>query len=196
MLTKEQIEIIAQIIGIFGLIANSVAYQMRGKNAILFFQMLGSAIFTVNYILIGAYSGAILNAVAIIRAIVYIYKDKFKAGHIAWLMGFSTIYVLSYVAVFTILGKEPTANNLILEVLPVVAMIVVTISYRSKSAKTVRALGMINSPLWLIYNIANVAIGAIISGIINIVSIVIGIIRYDIRKTPAKEEEAKAENEN
>jgi len=187
--TKEQIEIVAQIIGILGLIANSVAYQMTKKKAILFCQMCGSVFFTVNYVMIGAYSGAILNAVAIIRAIVYIYKDKFRAEHIAWLLAFSAVYVASYVAVFTIIGKEPTLYNLILEILPVVAMIVVTVSYRSKSARTVRAFGMINSPLWLVYNIANMAIGAIISGIINIVSLIIGIIRYDIRKIAIDEKE-------
>ena len=69
-----------------------------------------------------------------------------------------------------------------LEVLPIIAMLVSTIAFRSGSAKQIRLLGLIGSPCWLIYNIANVAVGAIVCEAVSLVSIGVGILRHDIKK--------------
>ena len=69
---------------------------------------------------------------------------------------------------------------MISELLPVIAMIASTISFRYSDAKTVRQYGLISSPLWLIYNIISFSVGAIICEILNLFSIVIGIFRHDL----------------
>ena len=74
----EIVEIIAQIIGIFGMLLSVLSYQQKGKARILTFQLLGSALFVVNFFMLGAFSGAILNLVAIIRALIFIYEDKIR----------------------------------------------------------------------------------------------------------------------
>jgi hypothetical protein len=51
-----------------------------------------------------------------------------------------------------------------------------------KSAKAVRILSLIGSPCWLVYNIFAGAIGAICCEIICEISIIIGILRYDIKR--------------
>ena len=53
------IEIIAQIVGIFGMLASVLSYQQKGKARILFFQLLGSALFVVNFFMLGAFSGGL-----------------------------------------------------------------------------------------------------------------------------------------
>lgn len=176
------IEIIAQIIGVFAMAMNCLSYQQRSKVGILLFQLIGSALFAVNFFMLGAYSGAILNVVAIIRAFVFIKKDFFRAEHPAWAVAFSVTYVLSYALVFTALGKEATPYNFIVEILPVIAMIVTTVGFRFKSAKALRRFGFVSSPLWLCYNVCSVAVGAIICEAINIVSLVIATVRFDLKK--------------
>jgi hypothetical protein len=141
------IEIIAQIVSILGMLMSVLSYQQKGKARILFFQLLGSALFVVHFFMINALSGAILNFVAIVRALIFIYEDKIRADHPAWTIGLTATYVLSYVSVFTVFGKEPTAINLILEVLPVIAMTVTTIAFRSKEEKVLRRVAFISSPL-------------------------------------------------
>ena len=184
-----EIEIIAQIIGIFAMVANCLSYQQKTNTTLLFFQLVGSSLFAVNYFLLGALSGAILNIVAVIRTLIFIKKDKFNARHPAWLIAFILLYITSYICIFAVFGKEPTIPNLIIEFLPVLAMIIANISFRYADAKMVRRFGIFASPLWLTYNIVNVAIGAIICETLNIFSIIIGMIRHDIKRKNKKETE-------
>lgn len=188
---EKQIEMLAQVIGVFAMIANCLSYQMRKKNSIIFCQMCGSVLFAVNFFLLNAYAGAILNAVAVLRAIIYMNRERTRADHVAWLIAFSLIYVLSYVAVFTVFNKPPTPLNFIFEILPVIAMIATTFSFRHKEARVVRAFGMVSSPLWLAYNIYSLSIGAIVCESINIVSIIVGIIRFDLKKKNSAEEKTE-----
>ena len=79
--------------------------------------------------------------------------------------------------------------RLIIEVLPVIAMIVATISLRLGKARAVRAFGLISSPLWLIYNCFSGSIGAVASEILNLISIIVGIVRLDIKKENREKQE-------
>lgn len=184
-----EIEIIAQLIGIFAMVANCLSYQQKKDTTLLAFQLVGSTLFGINYFLLGAISGAMLNVVAVVRALIFIKKDRFNARHPAWLVTFILLYLASYVLVFTVFDKEPTIPNLIIELLPVLAMIIATVSYRYADAKMIRRFGIFASPLWLTYNIANVAIGAIICETLNIFSIIIGMYRHDIKRKNNKETE-------
>ena len=53
-----------------------------------------------------------------------------------------------------------------------------------KKAAHTRLTGLINSPTWLIYNILNRSIGGSLTEAISLVSIIVGIIRLDLRKKP------------
>ena len=182
------IEIIAQIVSILGMLMSVLSYQQKGKARILFFQLLGSALFVVHFFMINALSGAILNFVAIVRALIFIYEDKVRADHPAWTIGLTATYVLSYVSVFTVFGKEPTAINLILEVLPVIAMTVTTIAFRYKEDKILRRVAFISSPLWLVYNSIFFSLGGIIGETLNLTSAIVGTIRLDRKKAEDKAE--------
>ena len=126
--------------------------------------------------------GCILNAVGIIRALVFLNKEKLHADHPVWLAGFTAIYILSYILAFTAFGKEPTPFNFFIELLPVIGTLATTISFRLTDAKSIRRYGLISSPSWLVYNCVNFAIGAIICEVLSLCSITIGIIRLDRKK--------------
>lgn len=99
------------------------------------------------------------------------------------LIAFASSYPLN----FLVFKTPPTTLNLIIEILPVIAMIVATIAIKIGVSKMVRRLGLISSPLWLTYNCFSGSIGAILSEIFNLISIIVGIIRLDIRKKKNKE---------
>ena len=172
-------EIIAQVIGIFAMIFNLLSYQQKTRNKAIIFQLFGTTLFTVNFLMLGAMVGGLLNLVGAIRAIIFINKEKLRADHIAWQIGFVIVYFASYILTFTVFGKEPTPFNFIIEFLPLIGMIATTISYRFTDAKSIRRFGLISSPAWLVYNIANVAVGAILCEVLSLGSIIIGIIRLD-----------------
>lgn len=169
----------AQLIGIAAMGFNILSYQQKTRSRAIAFQLGGALLFSVNFFLLGAIVGSILNIVAAVRAVVFLNKDKLRANHPAWLAGFILVYLLSYVLTFTVFGKEATPVNLLVEFLPVIGMTATTVSFRMSDAKAIRRFGLISSPSWLIYNIANFSIGAIACEVLSLCSIVIGIFRYD-----------------
>lgn len=178
----ETTEIIAQAIGIFAMAFNLLSYQQKTRKGAIVFQLFGTTLFTINFLMLGAMVGGLLNLVGAIRAIIFINKEKLRADHIAWQIGFIAVYFASYILTFTVFGKEATVFNLIVEFLPLIGMIATTISYRFSDAKSIRKFGLISSPAWLVYNIANMSVGAILCEVLSLGSIIIGIVRLDKKK--------------
>ena len=173
------IEIIAQAIGIVAMLFNILSYQSKQQKWIIALQLCGGALFAVNFLLLGATVGGILNILAAVRAIVFLFKEKLKADRLPWLFGFVFLYIAVYVLNFTVLGKEPTPRNLIIEILPVIDMTALNIGFRLKNASDIRRCGLVSSPSWLIYNIASGSWGAIACEVMTLISIIIGMLRHD-----------------
>ncbi len=171
--------IIAQAIGIIAMLFNIFSYQQKSAKRIIALQFFGASFFALNYLMLGAYIATMLNAVGVIRAVLFLKKDKTKVDRIGWVAVFGVAYVAAYVLNFTVLGKEPTARNLLVEVLPVIAMFATHLAYRYDSPKTLRGFCLISSVSWLIFNIVNFAIGAILCEVFSLVSIAIATVRQD-----------------
>ena len=170
--------IIAQVIGILGMVMNSVSYQVKKQKNIIIIQFFGSLFFAINMFMIKAYIGAFLNSVGILRAFIYANKKKIQNIKIVNII-FILIYCLSYVLTYVLFDKPITVFNLAVELLPVIAMVSTTISFSMESASSVRKFAFISSPSWLIYNCVNFAIGGILCEAFSIISLVIASIRLD-----------------
>ena len=179
VIVMKPIEIIAQVIGIVAMIFNILSYQGKQQKWVIALQLCSGSLFAVNFLMLGATVGGILNILAVIRAIVFLFKEKLKADRLPWLFAFIGVYITVYVLNFTVFGKEPTPFNFIIEVLPVVGMIALNIGFRLKRAADIRRCGLISSPAWLIYNIASGSWGAIACEALALCSIIIGMIRHD-----------------
>ena len=175
-------EIIAQAIGIVAMAFNIMSYQQKTQKKVIICQLFGCTLFAINFLMLGAIVGALLNTVGAVRAIVFMNKEKLHSDKLIWTIGFIFVYIVSYILTFTVFGKELTLFNCVTELLPVIGMTATTVCLRYKEAKTIRLFGLISSPSWLVYNIVNFAIGAIICEVLCLGSIVIGILRFDIPK--------------
>lgn len=181
-------EIIAQIIGVFAAAMNILSYQCKSKNRLIFMQLFGSLLFTVNYLMLGAIVGGLMNGLAVIRAILFINKDRLHINDNVLIGALITSFLVSYVLAFTLFGVEPTLRNFIIEVLPVIGMSAVTVSFNMKNATAVRIIGItLSSPGWLVYNICSGSIGAILCEVFSLISLAVGIIRHDIKRKPKEE---------
>ena len=178
----QPIELIAQIIGIFGMAANIASYQLKSKKAVLVLQLCGAILFSLNFILLGAITGAIMNSINILLSLVFIFKDKTNANHIAWTIGFIAAYATSYVLTFVLFGTDFNIKSALTEALPLVGTVTTVISYRMKGAKAIRRLGFIRSPAWLVYDALVLSIGGVLCEVFSLISITIGTIRLDSKK--------------
>ena len=182
----EPVELAAQGISILAMSMNVLAYQQKSKMRVLLFQFLGTATFFISYLMLGGIIGAMMNLVAALRAVIYMNEKRIKTDSLYLLYAFFAVYAISYVLAFTVFGKEATPQNLIIELLPIAAMVTMSISYRMKSASAIRLLGLISSPAWLIYNVFCLSIGGILSDLLSMLSIIIGMLRLDKKNNPSK----------
>lgn len=178
----DTLKTVAQVISIIAMAMNILSYQNKKQKNIFLFQMIGAVFFAVSFFMLGGITGAILNIIGIFRALVFLNKERLRADRPIWLVLFSLAFICSYVLTFTVFGKEASALNLLVELLPVAGMIVTTVSFQKKDARSVRVFGLINAPLWLTYNVINLSVGAICSEVISFISIVIGYVRFDTKK--------------
>ena len=186
------IEIIAQGISLIGMALNVLSFQRKEQRQIVFMQLIGSTFFGISYIMIGAYVGGLLNAVGMIRAVAYWQRERFRAEKIYWVYGVGVASLCVYALSFAVFGTELSAKNLIVEMLPAIAMILSTVGFYLGSARAVRFIGILCSPMWLTYNLFNFNIGGIITECIALVSIIIGIVRHDLKKGDKKSEKTKS----
>ena len=174
--------IVAQALSIAGLLCIVASYQQKKKSTLILCQLAGGALFGIHYLMMGAYAGFLLNVIAVVRALVF-YKENLpkRAGDILVYL-FHCLCMVAYVLTFTLFGTEPTTGNLVLELLPVIGMFSLSTSFNMDGAKEIRMLGMVSSVGWLIYNIAHLSIGGVACEGMCLVSIILGILRYDLKK--------------
>lgn len=173
--------LIAQAVGLLAMAFNIFSYQQKTRERAIAFQLGGALLFAANFLILGAIVGGLLNLIAAVRALVFLNKERLRAEHPGWLIGFESAYLASYVLTFTLFGKDPTPMNLLVEFLPVIGMTATTLSFRLTDAGAIRRYGLISSPSWLVYNIANFSLGAICCEVLSLCSIIIGMARLDKR---------------
>ncbi len=164
--------IVAQIFGFGGLALNGFSFQQKKRKDILSFQIGAAVLFIIHYILLGAYTGAALNFLGMLRSVVFINSDKKWAKSPVWLVIF--IAVFSIASIFTWVDWY--------SFLPATAMILTTISYWLKNETKIRLVTFPSSPCWLIYNILTGSFAGIITECVVMTSLIIAIVRYDILK--------------
>lgn len=177
------VKIIAQAISIVAMVAMILSFQIKKQRTLIIVNSIGAALFCASYFMLGAIMGGLLNAINVIKGIIYSNKKLFKSEHPAYVIAFGVLAVVSYVLTFTVFAKPLTAKNVIIELLPVVGVVLQTISFAKKDARSVRFLNLAISPCWLVYNSVCHSIGGIISEIFCLSSTVIGIVRLDVKKT-------------
>lgn len=175
-------EVVTNAIGFCGTIMLFIMFQQNDRKKILIFQILGTMFFCAHFFMLGTYTGAVLNAIAAIRAVIYSNRDKPFFGSKFWLWLF--------------IGISATAGVLTWEgyisVLPTVAMIIGSVAVWVIKPRHIRILSIVQSPMWMTYNIFNASLPGIITEVFVISSIAISIVRYDILKKEEKLPKADA----
>lgn len=171
--------ILAQAAGFVAMFFNIFSYQKKSARGIIAFQFIGTVFFALNYLMLGAYIGAMLNLVGMIRGIMFLKKDTTRVDRMGWVIVFGIAYIGAYILNFTVLGKAPTVFNLATEILPVIAMFATHLAYRYESPKILRRFCLIASVSWLIFNVINIALGAILCEVFGLVSNIIAMVRLD-----------------
>lgn len=173
-------EIFVQLIGVIGIIAGLSALQCNKHSSALMLKMTEEASFGVQYVLLGGYTGAVLNMVGIFRNLIFTYygkKDNQKA------LKYARIILAILFAALGLLSWEGAISILI-----IFAKVLSTCAYGTTNMKKMRIMLSVTSICWICYNAYIGSIAGVLSDSLNLGSCFIGMIRYDILK---KEEAPK-----
>ena len=161
--------IISQLIGFVAAALLLLSFQQRTHRRIVVMQACSGFLFAVQYFLLGAYEGMIGNVVGFTRSIAYSFRGRSKAvDHIACPVVFAILAGLGGIATYT----SPAS------LLPMAAMMISSFVIWSPKTQQLRALTMPNSAMWLVYNVICSSYSGIVTEVLNLISIVIGLIRF------------------
>ena len=172
--------LLIQGIGLFGTVLFFLSYQCRSNKTLFRVQFVSYLCYTVHLLLLGAVTGGISYILNTVRSFCLGSKNDFLKGR--WMCCVLCILQVTTL-IFTWSGWWA--------LLPVVANIAATIGGYTYNARKIRIVGMlINSPLWIIYDIAVGSWAGILDEIVSEASMLISIFRYGWKNMDSPETEA------
>jgi len=161
--------IIIQAIGFIGVAFFIASYQMRSNRSLFLFQLIGCLIFIVQFLILGAYTGALSLMVNVLRNLLLL-----RIGDWKWVKSRITLsailLMLIAVTIYTWAGW--------LSLLPLLSVGITSIGYWTNNAQKIRLSQMFGSPCTLLYDAMICSWGGVLNESIALVSIIVSICRF------------------
>ena len=183
-------DIITQLVGIGATVLTILSFQAKTQKGIMMIQSVSTILWTVHFFMLGlingSFSGCFLNLLCAVRSIIYSKRESAAwARSISWVYVFTAGALVIYALQFTVFGIEPTVKNLIIQLFPTVGVIATNVGYRLETGFKVRCSQFISSPCWFMYNFFSGSIGGMITEVISFLSVIVGILRHDVKRKKA-----------
>lgn len=163
-------EIIANIVGVFAVITFVLSYQQKTRKGIVICNAVSRALYVVQYLLLFAFEGAVLDVLGIVASVLAQKKDSpFIKKHLKLVVlgvniAIVTAGILLYKNVFSLL--------------PMMGVLLHTGAFWLNKEKNIRIVSFLGSPFWLVYNLYSHAYGSAAGDVMTMVSIATAMIRY------------------
>ena len=173
-------DVTAQVLGILALLAMVLSYQQKERKRLLWFQLVSNALFCVSYFLKGVNAMGAMCAINMARSFVFS-KDDTKWGK-------SRLWLYLFLALTLIVGIISWKDWL--DLLVIAATMLLTVTLYSNNLRLMRKVFLILPFMYIATNLAHKIYGGIGNDIFCIVSALIAIWRFDIKKKGAEKEES------
>ena len=165
--------IIAQVVGISAVTLYLISFQLKRRRHIVLTTCISNFLYVLQYVLLGAFSGAVLDVLSAVFSFVAGKKDepglRRHAGGIAAALLLLIIGVGLSFAV---------AQRKWIELLPIAGAMLQTGGLWFNNEQTIRKYALAGAPFWLLYNFLSQAYGAAAGSLLTMVSAVIALLRY------------------
>lgn len=172
--------IIPQIVGFLAVASFLTSYQLKKRQSIILCNVLSRCLYILQYLLLGAIAGAVLDILGALSSIIAQRKSSpfIKRHTRAVFILINSVIVAAGIAICII-------NRSALDLLPIAGVLLHTEAFWISNEKIIRRISLIGSPFWLVYNLASRAYGSAIGDLLTMASIIIAMIKY--RDTSKKE---------
>ena len=157
----------ASIIGYIAIAVSVLIYQQNTRKKLLICKGLSDILWISHYILLSAYTGAAVTAVAMLRTLVFLNKDAKDPKNRKWLFVFLGISIISGILTW----------NSIFSIFAMCGSLIAIVSFYIGDPKLTRILAFPISLCFLTYGIANGSVAAAINEILVMGSSVLGMLR-------------------
>lgn len=165
--------ILSQIIGFLAVTLFLLSYQQKKRKNIILLNVVSRALYIVQYLLLGAFEGAVLDILGAVSSVVAAKKDVgFLKKHTRLCVGIMDLLI---VGVGLLLYESP------LSLLPIAGVLLHTTAFWINDERIIRRVSLLGSPFWLVYNFASRAYGSAVGDALTMVSIVTAMIKYRSR---------------
>ena len=163
----------AQIIGLTAVVLFLLSYQMKTRGGIIAMNLTSRILYIVQYLLLGAISGAVLDVLGSLASVVAQNREKtFIKKHLrAVIISIDAIMVIAGVIICII-------NQSLLDLLPIAGVLLHTSAFWLTDERKIRLVSLTGSPFWFVYNFASRAYGSAAGDLFTMVSIIIAMIKY------------------
>lgn len=160
--------LLIQGIGAIGYGLLALSYFKKEKSKILFMQIISYIMFTIHYYLLSGITGAICNLIGLFGLVAIYLCDKYKSKKKNIISAFFIVALL----VVNII----TFQN-VFSIFPLIASIIVIISFLIDNEDIIRGIGVVSAICWLIYAIAYQSFVAIVFEVITLIGVLIAFIK-------------------
>ena len=170
--------IIGQIFGGIAILLGFISYQTKTQRQLILMQSSTAVVFTIHYLLIGAYTGMVMNAVNIVRNIAYDRRNRSGKNDIYTPLVFAVIQAT--MAAFT--------WDAWYSVFVLVGIVTNTVCMSFKNPQNVRKSIIVTSPLVFTYDVFSRSYGGMVYESVAWISAIIGILRMKSKSDPKTNE--------
>lgn len=170
--------LIPQAVGVVAIILFFSCYQLKNRKSIILCNVASRLLYIVQYILLGAFSGAVLDVLGSLSSLLAARSDKgFIKRHRMAICLSVNVLIVGVGLALAIKSRNPV------DILPIVGVLFHTVAFWAKSERVIRRVSLIGSPFWLAYNFISKAYSSAFGDLITIGSLIIAMIRYRKRAT-------------
>lgn len=164
---------IAQVIGFVAVAENLLIYLSNRRERILLWKAVSDALWLVNYLLMGGFTGAMLNAVALVREGVFSLRGKAKWADGKWIPALFLALTWLSPALEWINGGAFTW----LPLLPAFGSMIFVLGFYVKNTVFTKASSLVGNALWLTYAILIGNTAGLVGNVLMLASALIGLWR-------------------
>ncbi len=191
-------EIFVQVLGFVGIGLNIIAVQFNKYGTIIFFKTLGSLLFVIQYFLLGAYTGMVMDLIGSFRNIIFSLNVKNKRSNKIPVVIFSCITAIAGILTIAFtwdVSKIRWTNDIqfatvlmvVISILSIIAKLISTIAYSIGDPHKMRLLNLPSSGCWLVYNFVAFTLAGTLNEIMTLSSVLIAEFRFRKERLKPKE---------
>lgn len=171
----DPVYIAAQIVGFVAVGTFLLSYQLKQRKHIVFVNAVSSVLYVVQYALLGAFDGAVIDTISAVSTLAATRKENTR------IKKYAGILIVAFDLTIFAAGMALYRN--VFSLCSIAGAILQVSALWLSKERDIRLVSFLGAPCWLVFNLSSHAYGAALGSLLSMVSIASAIYRYDIAPT-------------